>query len=449
MFKQVLVIVYIFLVETFIMYDIIQKNNLFKEYAWRGLIHDSTEGVEEWLGSEKATAYIGFDPTAASLHVGSLLPIMGLARLQRFGHHPIAIAGGGTGLIGDPSGKTVERQLLTKEKIEENLDGIKKQLAHFLDFSDKISNPARIVNNADWLTKISFTDFLRDVGKYFTVNYMMAKESVKRRLESEEGISFTEFSYLLLQSYDYLVLFDKYGCKLQMGASDQWGNIVSGVDLIRRLRSERAYGIVYPLVTNSSGVKFGKTESGAVWLDKDMTSPYRFYQFWLNADDKDVIKYLKFFTWLNQEEIAEFEHSLKDKPEERTAQKKLAEEVTRAMHGETELGKALKASKVLFGGEIEGIPAADLLDIFADVPSVEMIKDKVSGEGTPIAEVMVLCGAASSKGEARRLVSGGGVYLNNNRIDDGEMKIDSGKCIEGKLLVLRKGRKNYYLIKVI
>src|SRR6266481_6320536 len=323
----------------------ISNMNLYDEFQWRGMLHEATPDLQKILGEEKLTAYIGFDPSAASLHVGSLLPVMGLARLQKFGHTPIAIAGGGTGLIGDPSGKTKERQLLTKEQVAENLVGIREQLNHFLDFDAK-DNPARIVNNADWLVPISMMEFLRDVGKYFTVNNLLAKEAIKRRLETDDGISFTEFSYPLLQAYDYLVLHDRHGCTLQMGGSDQWGNIVAGIDLIRRLRSAKAHGLVFPLVTTAAGVKFGKTEAGAVWLDSKLTSPYRFYQFWLNTDDRDVITYLKFFTWLSVEEIDQLEQSVKDSPESREAQRRLAREVTSMLHGETELDKAVRASEV-------------------------------------------------------------------------------------------------------
>src|SRR5438270_2846818 len=288
------------------------------------------------------------------------MSVMSLARLQSFGHTPIAIAGGGTGLIGDPSGKTKERQLLTIEQVEVNLAGIKEQLSHFLDFDAK-QNPARIVNNADWLGPITMMEFLRDVGKYFTVNNLLGKEAISRRLESEEGISFTEFSYPLLQAYDYLVLFDSYGCTLQMGGSDQWGNILAGIDLIRRLRGVRAHGLVFPLVTASSGVKFGKTEAGAVWLDAKLTSPYRFYQFWLNTDDRDVIVYLKFFTWMSKEDIDQLEETVKSSPENREAQRKLAREVTALLHGETDLAKAERASEVLFGKEISGLSVAEIL----------------------------------------------------------------------------------------
>src|SRR5712692_7265152 len=391
--------------------------NLFDEFQWRGMIHEATPDLKQVLAADKLTAYIGFDPSAASLHVGSLLPVMGLARLQRFGHTPIAIAGGGTGLIGDPSGKTKERQLLTYERAEENLAGIKEQLSRFLDF-DAVKNPARIVNNADWLVPITMMEFLRDVGKYFTVNSLLAKEAIKRRLETEEGISFTEFSYPLLQAYDYLVLHDRHGCNLQMGGSDQWGNILAGIDLIRRLRGARAHGLVFPLVTTSAGVKFGKTEAGAVWLDPKLTSPYRFYQFWLNTDDRDAITYLKFFTWLSPEEIAELAESVRTEPEQRKGQRELARHVTALMHGETELDKAVRASEVLFGKEISGLSVQEILDIFADVPSTELERSKLDGDGFTLGDALVVAGLAPSKGEAKRLVQGGGVLVNNRRADD-------------------------------
>lgn len=411
------------------------------------MIHEATPELKQVLAEEKLTAYIGFDPSAASLHVGSLLPVMGLARLQRFGHTPIAIAGGGTGLIGDPSGKTKERQLLTPEQVEANLVGIKTQLSRFLDF-DAAANPARIVNNADWLGPISMMEFLRDVGKYFTVNNLLAKEAIKRRLETEEGISFTEFSYPLLQAYDYLVLHDRYGCNLQMGGSDQWGNIVAGIDLIRRLRSAKAHGLVFPLVTTSAGVKFGKTEAGAVWLDPELTSPYRFYQFWLNTDDRDAISYLKFFTWLSREEIDGLEQAVQAEPEKRKAQRELARHVTALVHGETALDKAVRASEVLFGKEIEGLSVQEILDIFADVPSTELEKSKLDGDGFTLGDALVIAGLAPSKGEAKRLVQSGGVSVNNRRVDDARKSISVSDFIDGQVLVLRKGARHYHLIRI-
>ena len=337
--------------------------NVFDEFEWRGMVYDATEGLRETLANARVTAYIGFDPSASSLHVGNLLTLMGLVHLQRYGHTPIAVAGGGTGLIGDPSFKTQERPLMAKEQVEANVEAIKGQLRHFLDFEAK-SNPAMLVNNADWLTTIGLTDFLRDVGKYFTVNAMIAKESVKRRLE-QEGISFTEFSYILLQSYDYLVLYERHHCTLQMGGSDQWGNITSGVDLIRRVHGVKAHGLVFPLLTTTSGEKFGKSEGNAVWLDPKMTSPYRFYQYWLNTEDKDAVTCLKRFTVLPREEIARLEQAIAGKPEAREAQRKVAQEVTRAVHGETSLAKAEQASRVLFGEEIHNLGLQDVMDIFA------------------------------------------------------------------------------------
>lgn len=420
--------------------------NLYDEFQWRGMIHEATPDLQKVLAEEKLTAYIGFDPSAASLHVGSLLPVMGLARLQRFGHSPIAIAGGGTGLIGDPSGKTKERQLLTPEQVEENLAGIKEQLSRFLDF-DATNNPASIINNADWLAPITMMEFLRDVGKYFTVNNLLAKEAIKRRLETEEGISFTEFSYPLLQAYDYLVLHDRHGCTLQMGGSDQWGNIIAGIDLIRRLRSARAHGLVFPLVTTAAGVKFGKTEAGTVWLDAKLTSPYRFYQFWLNTDDRDAITYLKFFTWLSKDEISELEESVRNEPEKRKAQRELARHLTAMVHGETALEKALRASEVLFGKEISGLSVQEILDIFADVPSTELEKSKL--DGFTLGDALVVSGLAPSKGEAKRLVQGGGVCVNNQRVNDARQTISASDLIDGQLLVLRKGARHYHLIKVV
>ena len=422
--------------------------NLYDEFQWRGMLHEATPDLQKILAEEKLTAYIGFDPSAASLHVGSLLPVMALARLQRFGHTPIAIAGGGTGLIGDPSGKTSERQLLSYEQVEVNLAGIKEQLGRFLDFN-AATNPARIVNNFEWLGPISMMEFLRDVGKYFTVNNLLAKEAIKRRLEAEDGISFTEFSYPLLQAYDYLVLYDSYRCTLQMGGSDQWGNIVAGIDLIRRLRGARAHGLVFPLVATAAGLKFGKTEAGAVWLDPNLTSPYRFYQFWLNTDDRDAVTYLKFFTWLSQEEIAELEESVRMAPEKRHAQRELARHVTALVHGETKLEKALRASEVLFGKEISGLGVQEILDIFADVPSTELEKSKLDGDSFTLTDALVVSGLAPSKGEAKRLVQGGGVCVNNRRVSDARQTISGSDLIDGQVLVLRKGARHYHLIRIV
>ena len=419
----------------------------FSELEWRGLVSESTEGLRELLSREKVTLYIGFDPTAASLHVGSLLPMMALARMQRFGHSPIAIVGGGTGMIGDPSGKTAERQLLNIEQIDANLEGIRAQLSKVLDF-DAPSNPARIVNNADWLRKLDLLGFLRDIGKYFTINYMLAKESVKRRLESEDGISYTEFSYLMLQSYDFLELFDRYSCTLQMGGTDQWGNITAGCDLIRRLRGGKAHGLVMPLVTTATGVKFGKTEAGAVWLDPALTSPFRFYQFWLNTDDRDVVKYLKFFTFLEQDEIASIEATLTSAPEKREAQRVLAREVTRTIHGQEAVDRAEHASGLLFGERIAELDVDDIIAVFDDVPSTELGAATFAGDGVAIADLLVATKLAASKSEAMRLVKGGGVYVNNRRVGDERARFTAAQAIAGRVFVLRKGARQYHLVRV-
>jgi tyrosyl-tRNA synthetase len=422
--------------------------NVFEEFKWRGMPYDASEGLEEALAQHSITGYIGFDPTAASLHVGSLLPIMGLVRLQQHGHTPIALVGGGTGMIGDPSGKTQERQLLSKEQIEYNVEGIRAQLARFLDFEAR-TNRALLINNADWLAQIPLVDFLRDVGKHFTVNYMLAKESVKRRYEEGEGISFTEFSYMLLQAYDFLVLYDRHGCTLQMGGSDQWGNIVAGTELIRKMRGAKGYGLVFPLITTSAGVKFGKTEAGSVWLDPKLTSPYRFYQFWINTDDSDVVMYLKFFTMLDQQTIAGLEHAVIVAPEKREAQKRLAEEVTRMVHGEENLRKAIQASQVLFGGEVADLNASDVLDIFAEVPSSELPSQTIAGDGVPLVDLVISSGFAPSKGAARRLIEEGGIYINNRRVSDIQTTIDLSTFIDGQFLVLRKGARKYHLIRAM
>lgn len=420
--------------------------NLFEELQWRGLVYQASEGLPDVMAKEKMTAYIGFDPTASSLHVGSLIQIIMLTHMQRHGHSPIAIAGGGTGMIGDPSGKSQERQLLSMEKLEENVQGIKAQLSKFLDFDSKV-NPARLVNNADWLATIPTVTFMRDVGKYFTVNYMLAKDSVKRRIDLEQGISFTEFSYMLLQAYDFLVLFDRYHCTLQIGGSDQWGNITAGIDLIRSQRGAQAHALVVPLLTNPSGVKFGKSESGAVWLDPKLTSPYRFYQYWFNADDRDVISYMKWFTFLAPAEIDELANAVATAPEKRHAQRTLAQMLTRMVHGDNELAKAERASQVLFGAEISEMSVADVLDIFADVPSSEIAKDKIDGMG--LLDLLVLTGLCSSKSDARRLTQSGGVYLNNRRVADMNQTLSLTQSIDGRLLILRKGAKQYHVVKIV
>jgi tyrosyl-tRNA synthetase len=420
--------------------------NVFDEFKWRGLIYDATEGLNDILAREKISVYIGFDPSAPSLHVGNLIPIMGLVHMQRYGHTPIPVIGGGTGLIGDPSGRATERPLISKEQLNFNLEGIREQLSRFLDFKVK-TNPAIMVNNADWLCTISLTDFLRDIGKHFTVNAMLAKESVKTRLNGE-GISFTEFSYLLLQSFDYLTLFEKYNCTLQMGASDQWGNITSGIDLIRRIHGARAYALVFPLLTTTSGTKFGKSVGGSVWLDEKQTSPYNFYQYFINSEDSDVITYLKFFTLLSHTEIEELTEAVKARPEKREAQKTLAQEVTRMVHGESALKKAEEATAALFGGRIENLGLQDILDIFASAPSTKMNKSGFSNEGMPLVDLIIATGLAKSKGEARRTIEGGGINIQNIRETDVKRMVSAQDAIEGKALVLRKGQKEYRLVLI-
>lgn len=428
--------------------NIISDTSYLQEMEWRGMIYDATPSLEEHLAQGSVTAYIGFDPTADSLHVGSLLPVMSLARFQRYGHCPIAIVGGGTGLIGDPSGKSQERQLLDAESVEHNLRCIRTQLERFMDF-EKGENTAQIINNADWLTTIPLTDFLRDVGKYFTVNYMIRKESIRRRLESDDGISFTEFSYMLLQAYDFVVLHDRYGCTLQMGGSDQWGNITAGIELIRRVSGGQAQGLVFPLVSSSSGTKFGKTEAGTVWLDPGRTSPYKFYQFWLNTDDRDVILYLKYFTWLDREEILRLERAVEQRPQVREAQHALAREVTQMVHGEDRLSAAVQASEILFSGDVSKLSASEIADVFEDAPTVELGIAELEGDGIGLLDLLVRAELVSSRGEARRLVRGGGMYLNSNRVEDEHQQVTITDALDGQVIVLRKGRKSYTLVRLL
>lgn len=420
--------------------------DLYGELAWRGLVYDATEGLRDVLAREHVTAYIGFDPTASSLHVGSLLPILALARLQRFGHQPIALVGGGTGLIGDPSGKTTERQLLSVEQVEANVEGIRRQLARFLDF-DSAAAPARLINNAEWLTKLSAVAFMRDIGKHFSVNAMLAKESVRRRIESEEGISYTEFSYALLQAYDYLVLYDRFKCTLQMGGSDQWGNITAGMDLIRRTRSGKAHGLVLPLITTASGAKFGKTEAGAVWLDAQLTRPYEFYQFWINTDDRDAVKHLRFFTYLSQERIAELQAAAAREPEKRHAQRELAREITRLVHGDAGVREAEAATDALFGGgDLSGMSVAELLRVFPNVPSATAA---YTPEGWLAVDLLASAGVTSSKGEATRLIRSGGLYVNGRRLTDEKERLRPESAVEGQLFVVRKGKRDNYLVRIV
>lgn len=418
--------------------------DFYSDLEWRGMLSESTEGVREALLASPMTGYIGFDPTAPSLHVGSLLTIMGLARLQRSGHNPIAIVGGGTGMIGDPSGKSQERVLLSRDDVDANVAGIRAQLEKFLDFEAR-SNPARIVNNVEWLGAIDLLSYLRDVGKHFTVNYMLQKESVARRLESEDGISYTEFSYLILQAYDYLQLLDRYGCSLQLGGSDQWGNITAGIELIRKLRGTKVHGLVWPLMTTSSGVKFGKTEAGAVWLDAQRTSPFHFYQFWFNTDDRDVVRYLKLFTFLGREMVDELARATTERPESREAQRALAREVTTIVHGADQVTRAERAASVLFNEPLTAASVDDVLMVLADAPSTEV---SLPDNGMSLVELLATVKLASSRSEATRLVKSGGVYVNNVRVHDEKVRLTIADAVGGEVIVLRKGRKDQHVVRI-
>jgi tyrosyl-tRNA synthetase len=419
------------------------------ELVWRGMLQDATEGAAEHLATGARTIYIGFDPTASSLHVGSLLPIMGLVHLQRGGHHPIALVGGGTGLIGDPSGKASERKLLTADEAFANAEAIHRQLEHFLDFNTR-TNPARMRNNHDWLGKLSLVEFLRDIGKHFSVNVMLRKESVRRRIESEDaGISFTEFAYQLMQAYDFLELLRREGCTVQMGGSDQWGNITAGIDLIRRMEGAQAYGATFPLLQTGAGTKFGKTEAGTVWLDAARTSPYRFYQFWINAEDQDAVRHLRSFTLIAREEVEALEAATAQAPEQRAAQRALADDVTRRVHGEDGLQRARRATAALFGGELEGLSADEIGDVFADVPSSDVPRSALEGEGKAVLDLLTESGVAPSRAEAKRRIEGGGIYLNNRRVVGLDRRVRAQDAIEGRFLVLRKGKKSYHLVRVL
>ena len=418
--------------------------DLYGELEWRGLIYDATEGVREVLARDTVTVYSGFDPTASSLHVGHLLQVLGLARSQRFGHSPIALVGGGTGLIGDPSFKATERPLLSVEQVHANVEGLRGQLARFLDF-DSTAAPARLIDNAEWLTKLGAIEFMRDVGKHFSVNAMMAKEAVKRRLDGDEGISYTEFSYPLLQSYDFLVLHDRFNCTLQIGGSDQWGNITAGMDLIRRVRGAKAHGLVLPLIMTAAGTKFGKSEGGNVWLDPGMTKPYEFYQFWLNADDRDAVKYLKFFTFLEASRIAELEDAGAREPEKRHAQREVAREVTRIVHGDAAVRESERASEKLFGGDITAMSASELLQVFANVPSQTI---PLQRDGWRLVNLLTDVGLTASNSEATRLIRSGGIYVNERRVADEKARLSAADAIDGQVFIVRKGKKDNFLIRI-
>ncbi|MCK5528420.1 MAG: tyrosine--tRNA ligase [Kiritimatiellae bacterium] len=419
--------------------------NIITVLTSRGLVEDITNPNLNDVVNEPITVYAGFDPTADSLQVGNLVTVMALAHFQRCGHKVIALAGGATGMIGDPSGKSDERVLLDQEQIEVNVTGIKENLSRFLDFENETA-PALIVNNYDWLQKFSFIDFLRDVGKSFRVGSMLGKESVRARLESDAGMSFTEFSYQLLQAYDFLHLYDAEKCVLQIGGSDQWGNITAGIDLVHKRRGGQTYGLSIPLVLDSSGQKFGKSAGNAVFLTASKTSVYDFYQFFIRTADDKVVELLKIFTFLSLDDIAELEQSLKTAPEQRAAQKKLAEEVTLLVHGENGLRIAKSATDVLFGKSMEGLCAEDLLEVFADVTSTELQSEEV--EGATALDLAVAAGLCKSKGQARRLIESGGLYVNNNRVPNLERVIEADDIIDSKLVVLRSGKRNFHLVKV-
>jgi tyrosyl-tRNA synthetase len=425
-----------------------------EELKWRGMIHDIMPGTEEQLKKEITAAYVGFDPTADSLHVGSFAQIMLLKRFQLAGHKPIALVGGATGMIGDPSGKSQERNLLNEETLQKNLNGIKAQLSKFLDFDSDAPNKAEMVNNYDWMKDFSFLEFIRDIGKHITVNYMMSKDSVKKRLseDSKQGMSFTEFTYQLVQGYDFLYLNQHKNCKLQMGGSDQWGNIVTGTELIRRKAQGEAYALTIPLVTKADGGKFGKTESGNVWLDPEKTSPYAFYQFWMNTSDEDAAKYIKIFTLLPKEEVDALISEHNNAPHARVLQNKLAEELTAMVHSKPELETAIEASQILFGkGTNESLARLDertFLSVFDGVPVFNLSKT-VFDSGIGILDLLAeKTDVFPSKGELRRLIKGGGVSINKEKVTDSEIIVTTKDLLNNKYLLVQKGKKNYYLITV-
>ena len=421
---------------------------IIEELEWRDLISNCTdrEGLQERLAKGPITLYCGFDPTADSLHVGSLVPLLALRRFQLCGHHPIAVAGGATGSIGDPSGKTAERQLLTHELLKANIEGVKVQLGSFMEF-EGVENAAQLVDNADWTAPLSFLDVLRDIGKHFKVNAMVSKESVRARMEDRDvGISYTEFSYMILQALDFHYLCETQDCELQVGGSDQWGNITAGIDLIHRKQNRQAYGLTLPLITNAAGTKFGKTESGAVWLDVNRTSIYQFYQFWVRVDDRDVVRYLKYFTFLSRDEVEELASQHEAEPHARIAHKALAREVTALVHGEEAVTEAIRASEILFGGELEGITEATFREVAGEVPTCELSTDRFGGEGLWLPELLHEAGLAQSRGQARKDVKGGGVYVNGKRIDDEQHKLTASDLMFGKYVLLRRGKRNYAVV---
>lgn len=430
------------------------SKNFVEELQWRGMVHDAMPGTEEHLMEAMRSAYVGFDPTADSLHIGNLVPIMLLAHFQRAGHKPVALVGGATGMIGDPSGKSSERNLLDEKTLRHNQECVRAQLSQFLDFTSGAKNEAVMVNNYDWMKEFSFLDFIRDVGKHITVNYMMAKDSVKNRLsgESADGMSFTEFTYQLVQGYDFLHLYQNNACSLQMGGSDQWGNITTGTELIRRIGGGKGYALTCPLITKSDGSKFGKSEGGNVWLDANRTSPYKFYQYWLNTSDEDAEKYIKIFTFLNQKEIEALIEVHKEAPHQRALQKKLAEEVTVTVHGEEALENAVKASNILFGrstgDDLKDLDEATFLDVFEGVPQAEVAITDIESGLDMIGALAEKTGFLKSNGEARRALKENSISVNKTKVNEGFV-IKKEHLISDTFILLQRGKKNYFIIRAV
>ncbi len=428
--------------------------NFIEELRWRGMLHDAMPGTEEYLMQQMRSAYVGFDPTADSLHIGNLVPIMLLAHYQRAGHKPFALVGGATGMIGDPSGKSTERNLLDEKTLRYNQEAIKSQLSRFLDFESNVPNAAILVNNYDWMKDFSFLDFIRDVGKHITVNYMMAKDSVKNRISSEstEGMSFTEFTYQLVQGYDFLHLYKEHDCTLQMGGSDQWGNITTGTELIRRIAGGKGYALTCPLITKSDGSKFGKSEGGNVWLDAKRTSPYKFYQYWLNTSDEDAEKYIKIFTFLNKEEIESLIAEHKEAAHIRILQKRLADEVTVIVHSQEDLDNAIKASNILFGKstseDLKNLDEATFLDVFDGVPQAEISKDVITNGLKIISALAEHTGFLKSNGEARRALKENSISVNKEKVTDSFL-ISEKDLINHQFVLLQRGKKNYFVIRAV
>ncbi|HEV8073365.1 MAG TPA: tyrosine--tRNA ligase [Opitutaceae bacterium] len=425
---------------------------LLEDLRWRGLVADCTDETElatRLAADKKITLYSGFDPTSDSLHVGNLVPLLALGRFQKYGHHPIALAGGATGMIGDPSGKSAERNLQTPEQVAHNVHAIKNQLHRLLDFKNK-TNPARLVDNATWTAPLTYLEFLRDIGKYFTVNWMMAKESVRARMEDREsGISYTEFSYMLLQAFDFFHLRKEFNCELQIGGSDQWGNITAGSDLCRKKLGAHVFGLTATLMTKADGTKYGKTAGGAIWLDPQKTSPYRFYQFFMQLEDADVIKITKMLSFADHDTIADLAHQHAKNPAGRAAHLALARELTTLVHGESACADAMRASEIMFGGNLDGVSEEVFKDVVGEVPTKDLEKAKLAGAGTPLTELLVHAGLAPSKGQARKDIEGGGIYLNNVRVAEASRTATASDLLFGKYILLRKGKRTYAVVNVV